>query len=176
MARTKHRYPPLLFFSTYSRSYTLGSVPRERVSKTTLFNPISLVCFSPMHRAARHGIGRDPGRGYHGKLHVRHGKRWPPPGTVSEPFSSRWPTIRHPYLSGDFCCRCVALPVQLRSTAMRYTYMCVCTVHLLRVQSFLALKFFATIFFPNLSNQFKIPERNSFDPRNFEILIGSTRG
>lgn len=125
MARTKHRYPPLLFFSTYSRSHTLGSVPRERVSKTTLFNPISLVCFSPMHRAARHGIGRDPGRGYHGKLHVRHGKRWPPPGTVSEPFSSRWPTIRHPYLSGDFCCRCVALPVQLRSTAMRYTYMCV---------------------------------------------------
>lgn len=158
MARTKHRYLPLLFFSTYSRSYTLGSVPRERVSKTTLFNPISLVCFSPMHRAARHGIGRDPGRGYHGKLHVRHGKRWPPPGTVSEPFSSRWPTIRHPYLSGDFCCRCVALPVQLRSTAMRYTYICVCvlcTCFVSRV--FSLLNFLLRFFFQTYRINLKFP-------------------
>lgn len=136
-----------------------------------------------MHRAARHGIGRDPGRGYHGKLHVRHGKRWPPPGTVSEPFSSRWPTIRHPYLSGDFCCRCVALPVQSRSTAATiHLRVCVYTIYYtcfanLRynftsfffpvdqefwLENLLVLKFLATIFFfLKLSNQFKILEWNS---------------
>lgn len=135
-----------------------------------------------MHRAARHGIGRDPGRGYHGKLHVRHGKRWPPPGTVSEPFSSRWPTIRHPYLSGDFCCRCVALLVQSRSTAATihlrvcvYTiyYTCFANLRFSRVSFFPLTKNFDSrifsflnfwlrfFFFLKLSNQFKILEWNS---------------
>lgn len=39
-----------------------------------------------MHRAARHGIRRDPRHGYHGQLYVRRGKRRSTPSTVSEAF------------------------------------------------------------------------------------------
>lgn len=107
----------------------VGPVPRERVSKTTLFNPISFRLFQPnasrrsaWNRArSRTRISRQAPRSTRETLAPTwHGKR-----TF---FSSRWPTIRHPYLSGDFCCRCVDLSVQLRSTAtrQRYAYVCVC--------------------------------------------------
>lgn len=181
MARTKHRYdsPPSFFFSTYSRCICVLLAPcQENASRRRLcLTRFLFVCFSPMHRAARHGIGRDPGRGYHGKLHVRHGKRWPPPGTVSEPFFhlDGRPFVIHIYpvtfvvVASTYPSNCDRPP--RGNDTLMYVCVCVCvyTVQLLRVQSFLALNFLP-------SNQFKIPEWNSFHSRNFEILIGSSRG
>lgn len=180
MARTKHRYdsPPSFFFSTYSRCICVLLAPcQENASRRRLcLTRFLFVCFSPMHRAARHGIGRDPGRGYHGKLHVRHGKRWPPPGTVSEPFFhlDGRPFVIHIYpvtfvvVASTYPSNCDRPPRGNDTLTCVCVCVCVCTVQLLRVQSFLALNFLP-------SNQFKIPEWNSFDSRNFEILIGLSR-
>lgn len=44
-----------------------------------------------MHRAARHGVRGDPGRGYQRQFQLRHRKRRSPPGTVSDSFSFGWP-------------------------------------------------------------------------------------